>query len=211
MPTLAVLGAGPGLGLSIARRFQREGYATALVSRRGFQADNATGYAADLTDLTAVPDVLAKIREDLGPIDTLYFGPATTSTTITALDKATPADVRAAIDAILLPATAAVTAALPEARSILLAGGLSGRTPMPMLGSLAPASAALRMYALTLNEALTETYVGTLTIGGLIRGGDIHAMVSQQHPEMPTLDPDDMAETAWRMVHERGPAEVVFS
>ncbi|MEV4229069.1 SDR family NAD(P)-dependent oxidoreductase, partial [Streptomyces bobili] len=33
MPVIAVIGAGPGLGLSIARRFGKEGFQVALVSR----------------------------------------------------------------------------------------------------------------------------------------------------------------------------------
>ena len=33
MPVIAIVGVGPGLGLSIARRFGREGYAVALISR----------------------------------------------------------------------------------------------------------------------------------------------------------------------------------
>jgi short-subunit dehydrogenase len=33
MPTLAVVGAGPALGLSIARRFEREGFRAALIAQ----------------------------------------------------------------------------------------------------------------------------------------------------------------------------------
>lgn len=33
MPVIAIVGAGPGLGLSIARRFGRQGFAVALISR----------------------------------------------------------------------------------------------------------------------------------------------------------------------------------
>jgi hypothetical protein len=120
------------------------------------------------------------------------------------------------LTSVLLPAVAAVQAALTQGiRAILLPGGASGLHPMPMLGTLAPMSAALRMYALTLHEALLprDVYVGTLTIGGLIARGDIHAMVTAQHegPPIPTLDPDTMAGRAWQMVATRTPAEEVFT
>ncbi|KND37998.1 SDR family NAD(P)-dependent oxidoreductase, partial [Streptomyces stelliscabiei] len=60
MPVIAVIGAGPGLGLSIARRFGREGFQVALVSRTQDKLDalaarlaaegiEAAGFAADVT------------------------------------------------------------------------------------------------------------------------------------------------------------------
>ncbi len=33
MPTIAIIGAGPGLGAATARRFGREGFGTALIAR----------------------------------------------------------------------------------------------------------------------------------------------------------------------------------
>ncbi len=58
----------------------------------------------------------------------------------------------------------------------VFAGGLSSIVPMPPLGGLALASAALRNYAVTLHAALAPSgiYAGTITIGGLIERGDIH-------------------------------------
>jgi NAD(P)-dependent dehydrogenase (short-subunit alcohol dehydrogenase family) len=47
MPVIAIVGAGPGLGLSIARRFGREGFTVALISR---SAANLDRLAAELAD-----------------------------------------------------------------------------------------------------------------------------------------------------------------
>ncbi|GLZ02314.1 short-chain dehydrogenase [Actinoplanes sp. NBRC 103695] len=203
-----MLGAGPGLGASVARRFLEEGYAATLVSRRGFTVEGAVARKADLTDP-------AQIRDVIDDVDVLYFGPAV-MTPIVPLPSAGPDDVRRSLEVLLLPAVTAVQAALDRnVRAILLPGGLSGLHPMPMLGSLAPASAALRMYALTLHDALEErgVYVGVLTIGGLIARGDIHAMVTAQHEGEPleTLDPDAIADAAWQMVAARTPAEHISS
>ncbi|MEV6633577.1 hypothetical protein AB0M54_22790 [Actinoplanes sp. NPDC051470] len=100
------------------------------------------------------------------------------------------------------------------AGAILLSTGLSGLRPMPMLGSLAPASAAMRMYGLTLHDSVAAdgVFVGTLTIGGLVARGEIHQMFSSRPggDALETLDPDAMADTAWQMVTARGPAEHVF-
>ena len=40
MPVIAIVGAGPGLGQSIARRFGREGFAVALISRTQSRLDD---------------------------------------------------------------------------------------------------------------------------------------------------------------------------
>ncbi|WP_435869946.1 SDR family NAD(P)-dependent oxidoreductase [Amycolatopsis mediterranei] len=227
---LAVLGVGPGLGLSIAHRFGREGFTTALVSRTDARhADyraslagiTAPTYTADVTDEAQLGTVLARITADAGELDTVYFGPAdaTAGGGITPLTEAGAGSLRAAFDSLVVPAAKLVGAVLPGllargSGSLLFAGGLSGKYPMPMLGSLAPASAALRMYVLTLHAALRETgvHAGILTIGGLVERGDIHRMMTAQDHgfTVGTLDPDDIAEKAWSLYVERG-AEAEFT
>lgn len=60
-----------------------------------------------------------------------------------------------------------------------------------------------------------ELYAGTLTIGGLIERGDIHAYVRSRPEEFGapsgTFDPDDIAEAAWRLYADRDRAEAVIS
>ncbi|TDD51357.1 SDR family NAD(P)-dependent oxidoreductase [Kribbella antibiotica] len=227
---LAVLGAGPGLGLSIAHRFGREGFTVALVSRsatrhpaylKDLQGIDAHAYVADVRDPTALRAVLAAITADLGPIDTVYFGPVSADgggpVPITEADAAT---IGAKIESLVLPAIDLVDAVLPDllARNtgtILIPGGLSGKYPIPMLGALAPASAALRMYVLTLNAALKDTgvHAATLTIGGLIEGGDIHTTATRAYPtaDLPTLDPVAIADAAWAMYTARDLPEREFN
>ncbi len=227
---IAILGVGPGLGMSMARRFGREGFAVALVSRTdarhaGYRAELAAdgvesrSYAADVTNVEQVRDVFARIAADLGEIDTVYYGPATASfgAGIVQLPEADAAAVRAPFESMVLPAVGLVAAALPPMLergdgALFFGGGLSGLRPMPMLGNLAPAVAALRMYVLTLAAAVQDqgVYAATLTIGGLIERGDIHRAMVEQGMSLPTLDPDDIADTAWRMYVTRDEAEAVF-
>lgn len=236
MKVIAVLGAGPGLGLSIAKRWAAEGYAVAMVSRSADRhaayldtlppgpADAAEGraehraYAADVTDLAALAGVLAQIRDDFGRIDAAYFGPAAAGRHgIVPLPEADAEALREPLEMLLLPLPTLVAAVLPDMLkrgdgTILIPTGLSGRRVLPRLGNLAPASAALRMYALTLAAALADqgVHVGAITIGGLIAGGDIHQMVSADNPGLPTLDPDEIAAAAWRMATDRTDTELVF-
>lgn len=226
---IAVLGVGPGLGLSIARRFGREGFTTALVSRtdtrhasyRESVGGTTHTYTADVTDPAELKAVLARIEAEAGELDTVYFGPADLSgPRPVPLTEASADVVRAPFESIVLPAARLVEAVLPRmldrgSGTLLFAGGLSGKYPMPMLGSLAPASAALRMYVLTLHAALRETgvYAGALTIGGLIERGDIHREFTYQDHGFTagTLNPDDIADTAWSLYTDRKEAEAEFT
>jgi hypothetical protein len=88
---------------------------------------------------------------------------------------------------------------------------------MPPLAGLALFAAALRNYAITLHAALAPAgvYAGTITIGGLIERGDIHRAM-QQNPAFDelgvgTLNPDELAETVWRLYTERTNAEAVVN
>ena len=71
--SIAVFGAGPGLGHAVARRYAREGYAVTLVARRPEPLDRlakeltsagATAHVitADLSDTGATPRLAEQIR-----------------------------------------------------------------------------------------------------------------------------------------------------
>jgi short-subunit dehydrogenase len=199
-PVILVLGAGPGLGMSVAHRFGNEGYVVALVSR---SAERHADYLKSLAD---------------AGVDAAAF----------TADAADPDRLRDAVDAesalrSVVPAVGFAALLLPEliergSGALLFAGGLSSVVPMPPLGGLALASAALRNYAITLNAALQPAgvYAGTITIGGLIERGDIHRAM-QANPDLfgnltaATLNPDELADTVWRLYAERTGAEAVIN
>ncbi len=233
--TAVVVGVGPGLGLSIARRFGREGYTVALISRTDARhaeylsslAEDgivAEAFVADVQDRDRILSVLEVIDQRLGPVDLLYYGPgaADPDNRPKSILETSADDVREGMLGVY-PAVDVASWVLPGmiergGGGLLFAGGLSAVQPMPALGALAVTSAALRNYALTLNAGLAEKgiYAGTLTIGGLIERGDIHQLVKsrpEQYGDVGawTLDPDEIADTAWRMYTERDRPEVTFS
>ncbi len=198
-----VLGVGPGLGLSIARRFGRAGHPVAVVSRSArrhgdyleqLQAEGATAIAevADVLDRDRLAPALTRIEQRLGPIEVLYYGPA-------GMD---PNDFPVSIEAItgdtvrnssglLHAAVDAVSAVLPGMLergrgTILLPTGLSAIRPMPQLGQLALIGAALHRYALTLNVALADqgVFAGSIVIGGGVRGGDIYTAMASNSEQL---------------------------
>ncbi|MEJ2853984.1 MULTISPECIES: SDR family NAD(P)-dependent oxidoreductase [unclassified Saccharothrix] len=228
MSTVVVLGAGPGLGMSIAHRFGQEGRKVALVSRSaerhpGYVAAlkaaevEAEAFTADVRDRDQLLSTVDTIVDRLGPVEVVYYGPADLGTRPQPITETTSADVTDAMSWVL-PAVDVVGHVLPGmvergTGGLLFAGGLSAVVPMPPLGALALSSAALRNYALTLNAALATQgiYAGSLTIGGLIERGDIHRALSGQIDGVSTLNPDDLADAAWNLYSQRDRAEVTFS
>lgn len=228
-PTLLVLGAGPGLGMSVARRFGKEGYDIGLVSR---SADRHPGYLDDLRPLgiqavAVAADVrrpgelrraVEEVQHRLGPVDVAYHGPGADNPGAAPRDilETGPDDVRTAVSQTVEPAVELAGLVLPGMRergsgAVVYVAGLSAVVPLPFLGPFAPASAALRTYALTLAEAAAPdgVHVGSLVVGGLIERGDIHRMLTTRPADTDgtpdssltarTLDPDDLADAVWRL------------
>jgi NAD(P)-dependent dehydrogenase (short-subunit alcohol dehydrogenase family) len=81
METAVVVGAGPGLGAALARRFARAGMRVAVARRdaaalTALLADlgaDARGYACDATNERAVIDLFAAVARDLGPPRLVVF------------------------------------------------------------------------------------------------------------------------------------------
>jgi NAD(P)-dependent dehydrogenase (short-subunit alcohol dehydrogenase family) len=231
-PVLLVVGVGPGLGMSVAHRFGSEGYAVGLISRSSARHDEylrslrdagveAAAFVADAADSSALHHAVGAALAHFGRIDVGYYGPAAVApmADITALDAA---GAEAALLGVV-PAVDFASLLLPELTArgnggLLFAGGLSSVMPMPPLGGLALASAALRNYAVTLHAALAPAgvYAGTLTIGGLIERGDLHRALLEQpdlfgNVSVSTLNPDELADLLWRLYRDRTQAEAVVN
>jgi NAD(P)-dependent dehydrogenase (short-subunit alcohol dehydrogenase family) len=232
-PSIVVVGAGPGLGLAIARRFGGEGHPVALLSRNaerheGYLASlrsdgiDAIALAVDVTEPGQLRAAVTEVAQRLGPVGVAYYGPGAANPTSRPepILQTRASDVDEAVRTMVLPALELTELVLPGmiesgAGTLLFVTGLSAVVPLPALGALAVASAALRTYALTVNAALdgSGVYAGALVIGGLIERGDIHRhLVSTVGPDrLPTLDPDAIADSAWELVTRRDRAEAIFS
>ncbi|MFD0448989.1 SDR family NAD(P)-dependent oxidoreductase [Streptomyces indonesiensis] len=92
--TIAIFGAGSGLGAATARRFGREGYAVALVARRpeplaelaarlGTEGIDAESFTADLSDPSVVPGLLERITTRFDRIDVVAYAPVGSVTKFT--------------------------------------------------------------------------------------------------------------------------------
>jgi NAD(P)-dependent dehydrogenase (short-subunit alcohol dehydrogenase family) len=79
-PVCAVVGVGPGNGQAFAKRFSREGYAIALLSRSteysnsiARQLPDTKAYACDAANAADVARAFGSVQSELGPVDTLLY------------------------------------------------------------------------------------------------------------------------------------------
>lgn len=86
-PVIVVVGAGPGVSASVARRFAKDGYAVGLVGIDRAALDDlvgelqpagtrALGEVTDLTDVEAAGAAITRLADELGRIDVLHFNPS---------------------------------------------------------------------------------------------------------------------------------------
>lgn len=170
MATLAIVGAGPGLGAAVARRFGREGFAIALISRDQTKLDalaaeladggvTARGYSADVRDAASLEAALTSAAADLGPITVLQYSPLPSRSYLEPVLDLTP---ELALEALRFSALGLITAAravLPAMRAagdgtiILINGGTSVKARAGFSGTSVafPAESA---YGEMLHEAL---------------------------------------------------------
>jgi short-subunit dehydrogenase len=229
--SIAVFGAGPALGRSIAQRYAREGYDVALVARRPEPLDalaeelrgtGATVYtvAADLADVDALPQVAHRIRAAAGDPDTVYYGAAADGF-VPVLDL-TPQRAEALMPLGLYALVALVREFLPAmlARgdgAILSAQGASAVRGMPAIAG-GFALAAQRNYLQALHAAVAGdgVYVGGLYVGAAIERSPFHARreaaraAGASVPDMPSVDPDRLADLLWTLHHDRSRPEASF-
>ena len=230
---IAIFGAGGGLGMSVARRFGREGFHVALVARRKVCLDTmvdelagegiaAAGFCADLAEPEHVPALVEAIRQRFGRIDVVEYGPVSGALGFTPATQLTVATLEGLIPLLLLTPVAVVGAVLPEWTqrgdgAFLLSQGASAVEPVPYLSGVGPVMAATRNYLYSLNGELAGTgvYAGTLAVAALITGserGEATASAAGDAESLgaiPTVDPDELAELYWDMYTKRDRVEQV--
>lgn len=223
-PSIAVIGAGPGVGRAVADRWAREGYAVALVARRREPLDRmateladagATAHAVpgDLAGPADVGELAERVRRAVGDPDVLYVGATGGRGDPGFLPAATarPDQLSRFVPSALESVVALVQEFLPTmlARgggAILSAQGASAVRGMAGLSGPGPAQAAQRNYLQSLHAEVAGqgVYVGALYIGAAIRHTPFHdawqsARDAGQGWGMPEVDPADLADQLWAM------------
>jgi NAD(P)-dependent dehydrogenase (short-subunit alcohol dehydrogenase family) len=184
-PVVVVVGAGPGVGGSVARRFGREGYDAALVSRSEPQLAalgeqlrtegiSAEWRACDITDDPALREAVTGFGERAGRIDVLHFNPSafTQKDPLELSPDELLADVRLGVGGLL----SAVQAARPFLRRgsrVLATGSRAADRPWNQAASLGVQKAGLRNLVHSVDATLRAEGVRavSVTVNGTLAAG----------------------------------------
>ena len=231
--SIAVFGAGPGLGRAIAHRYAQEGYNIVLVARRqdplelfakGLASAGATVHVitADLSDTNAIPALAARIREKVNNLDAFYYAPTPSGGFVPAANL-TPQHAKDCMPLIFYTLLALVQEFLPHMLeqgdgAILTAQGASSVRGLPNMSGPGPVQAAQRNYLQSLHAEVAEkgVYVGMLYIGVAIENSAFHTEMERAKAagepvwEMATVNPADLADLLWTMHSAKGQPEATY-
>jgi NAD(P)-dependent dehydrogenase (short-subunit alcohol dehydrogenase family) len=200
--SLVIIGAGPGLGSALARRFAREGWAVALMALRQDVVDAGRaeleqfgvptcGAVADVTDRASVDRAFGATVDALGAPDvvvynaSIYQGEAALELTQEALQLALNVHVLGALNA----AQSAIPAMRGADHGVLVFTVNSlALVPTAAGAALSIGKGAQHNLALSLEAELADTpiHIGVVTICGAIQAGTAY-------------DPDRLADVYWEL------------
>lgn len=208
MAGIVIVGAGPGIATSVARKFGSEGMPVSLIARREDTLRGAitTLADADITDVAthradaSRPDELGRaldeVLDERGIPDVLVYNAG-----LIRFDKPGELDHAGHLDAYAVNVLGALHAAAhvgprmaeSGAGTILLTGGMP--TPLPGVVSLSLGKAGLRALAtmLAAEYGPSGVHVATVTVAGAVAPGS-------------DFDPDRIADHYWRL-HLQAPTE----
>jgi NAD(P)-dependent dehydrogenase (short-subunit alcohol dehydrogenase family) len=196
MAGLVVIGAGPGIGSAVARRFAWEGMPVALVGRNRARLDalagtisGASAFTADSSDEQALRAALDAATREFGVPDVLVYNAA-----IIQRDAPGELPTHAHLAAWAVNVVGAITAAAHVAPamarrgsgSVIITGGMP--EPDPRYTSLSLGKAGVRALVDLLDRQYgpAGVHVATVTVAGEVAPGT-------------AFDPDDIAQHYWRL------------
>ncbi|ANF94823.1 SDR family NAD(P)-dependent oxidoreductase [Paenibacillus bovis] len=187
--TIAIVGAGAGLGLSIARKFGQNGFRVALISRDQTKLDElaaqlaaenieAVGFAADVFYKEQLEAALQAIKKRFGFIDVVEYSPTAGNYLPTPAWQITDENALDIFSGFTLGAIRTVQSVLPDmltkgTGALLFTTALTSIYSIQSTANMGIAMSALRNYAHNLHKDLADKgiYVGHLALGVYIKPG----------------------------------------
>jgi len=177
---------------------------------------------ADLSETSATPRLAEQIRAKAGDLDAFYYAP-TPSTGFVSAANLTPQHAQNFMPLIFYTMLALVQEFLPHMLeqgdgAILTAQGGSTVHGLPNMSGPSPAQAAQRNYMQALHAEVAEkgVYVGMLYVGAAIKDSAFHTEMERSKAagepawEMPTVDPEHLADLLWTMHSMKGQPESIY-
>lgn len=200
-PVIVVVGAGPGVSGSLARRFADEGYDVALLGQDQQVLDQlaadlgargaAVGHAcADVTDQQAARDAVRRFGEHTGRIDVLHFNPSAfrEKDPLTLTVDELLEDVALGVGA-LLTVVQAARPFMSAGGRISVTGSMAADQPWERAASLGVQKAGVRNLVHSLDKTLAGDGIRAVSVtvrGALSREG--------------AFTPDRVADAIWDAV-----------
>ena len=175
-PVIVVIGAGPGVGAAVARRFGKSGYDVAMVARSADKLDDlgttlqdegiTTGWApVDITDEKGLSEAITRFGQHAGHIDVLHFNPS-------AFRQKNPLDLTPdeLLDDIRLGAASLLTAAqaarpfMFSGARITATGSMAADRPWNEAASLGVQKAALRNLVKSIDTTLAPDGIRAMSL-----------------------------------------------
>ena len=190
MPGVVVIGAGPGIGKAVARRFAREGLPVGVIARRPPDLPGADlALSADCTDEAALRSALDQVVAQLGVPDSVVYNAAKI-----AADRIGELSLHEQLDAWAVNVGGAITAAAHLAPAMVANGGgsflITGGMPetKPEYVSLSLGKAGVRALVTLLDQTYGTggLHAATVTVYGGVAPGT-------------AFDPDAIAERYWAL------------
>lgn len=198
----AVFGYGPGLGSAVARKWAKEGFSVAIMSRTSEKVKtaestipNSKGYACDVTNPDSISKTVASIEKDLGPIDCLVYNAGNgvwkqwDEIPISDFEKGFQTNV----SGLLKTSQEIVPKMVARGEgTVLITGATASLRGKPVTAGFAPHKGAQRLLAQSLARDLGPkgVHVGYFIIDGGIGSDDSNPA---------KLDPNAIADTYWHV------------
>jgi len=205
-----VIGAGPGLGIACARRWAREGYKVALVSRtasklQAIAAENPGTFAfpGDVTDPASLKAALTAVEQQLGEIHTVVYnaGNSVLATYENVTHEKLEMSMKTNVHGLLTVAQHVGPKMTARGEGVIaVTGATAALRGKPITVGFATAKAAQRM--------LTQSLARDLGPKGIhcfysIIDGRIGAGSGDEGENGSRLDPDGIAENYWYVAQQK--------
>jgi NAD(P)-dependent dehydrogenase (short-subunit alcohol dehydrogenase family) len=216
MQTLAIVGAGPQLGLAVAREFGAHNHQIALISRSRERLDSLTaalsevgvdaaGFAADAGDSQALSQALLDAGEHFGGVDVLGYSPLPPAGHLRHVLETTREQAQAAFELSVLGPMTAVQAVLPGMQkrgtgSLLFVTGCSSMVPNVAVAGSSIAMAGEAAYMTMLHQALAPENIHVAHMVVPMRIG----------PGEGLGDPANLAGRLWHLYEDRAHFRIVI-
>lgn len=210
-PVAVVVGAGPGNGAALTRRFAEAGYSVAALARTRQTLDEVTkvegvtGYLCDVADAASVAAAFDAIRRELGDVDTLLYNAG--SGVFLDIEATTPAHFEQSWRVNAFGAFLCAREIIPAMKAagrgnIVFIGATASRRGGVKTAAFAAAKAAQRSLAESLARSLwpSGVHVSLIILDGIVDSPAARKAMPDRAPFF--VKPSGVAETAYQLCRQ---------